>query len=296
MPENYWRSQLRQATLKDSFSLDGVGVHRGKVCSVTVKPADQDTGIIFFRSDKGGSGFQNEKIVASYDNVENATMCTQISNENGASLKTIEHLMAALYGMKVSNAIIEVQGEEIPILDGSSLRFVEQISRVGIKRQMRSRKILKVLKKIKVTDGDKFEEIEPFDGVEINAKCDFEAKGLKTDPVTFNFSKNNFVSKIAPARTFGFVSEAEYVKKHNLALGASLKNTVIYNDKGIPLNDDGLRFENESARHKVLDIIGDLALSQYWIQGRINCFCPSHKLNNILLRMLFASAENYEIL
>ncbi|MBO7454468.1 MAG: UDP-3-O-acyl-N-acetylglucosamine deacetylase [Alphaproteobacteria bacterium] len=287
---------MRQATLKDSFSLDGVGVHRGKVCSVTVKPADQDTGIIFFRSDKGGSGFQNEKIVASYDNVENATMCTQISNENGASLKTIEHLMAALYGMKVSNAIIEVQGEEIPILDGSSLRFVEQISRVGIKRQMRSRKILKVLKKIKVTDGDKFEEIEPFDGVEINAKCDFEAKGLKTDPVTFNFSKNNFVSKIAPARTFGFVSEAEYVKKHNLALGASLKNTVIYNDKGIPLNDDGLRFENESARHKVLDIIGDLALSQYWIQGRINCFCPSHKLNNILLRMLFASAENYEIL
>ncbi|MBO7537245.1 MAG: UDP-3-O-[3-hydroxymyristoyl] N-acetylglucosamine deacetylase [Alphaproteobacteria bacterium] len=287
---------MHQATLKDSFSLDGVGVHKGKVCSVTVKPADKDTGIIFFRSDKGGSGFQSEKIVASYDNVENATMCTQISNENGASLKTIEHLMAALYGMKISNAIIEVQGEEIPILDGSSLRFVEQISRVGIKRQVRSRKILKVLKKIKVTDGEKFEEIEPFDGFEINAKCDFEAKGLKTDPVTFNFSKNNFVSKIAPARTFGFVSEAEYVKKHNLALGASLKNTVIYNDKGIPLNDDGLRFENESARHKVLDIIGDLALSQYWIQGRVNCFCPSHKLNNILLRMLFASTENYEIL
>lgn len=287
---------MHQATLKDSFSLDGVGVHKGKVCSVTVKPADKDTGIIFFRSDKGGSGFQNEKIVASYDNVENATMCTQISNENGASLKTIEHLMAALYGMKISNAIIEVQGEEIPILDGSSLRFVEQISRVGIKRQVRSRKILKVLKKIKVTDGEKFEEIEPFDSFEINAKCDFEAKGLKTDPVTFNFSKNNFVSKIAPARTFGFVSEAEYVKKHNLALGASLKNTVIYNDKGIPLNDDGLRFENESARHKVLDIIGDLALSQYWIQGRVNCFCPSHKLNNILLRMLFASTENYEIL
>lgn len=287
---------MHQATLKDSFSLDGVGVHKGKVCSVTVKPADKDTGIIFFRSDKGGSGFQNEKIVASYDNVENATMCTQISNENGASLKTIEHLMAALYGMKISNAIIEVQGEEIPILDGSSLRFVEQISRVGIKRQVRSRKILKVLKKVKVTDGEKFEEIEPFDGFEINAKCDFEAKGLKSDPVTFNFSKNNFVSKIAPARTFGFVSEAEYVKKHNLALGASLKNTIIYNDKGIPLNDDGLRFENESARHKVLDIIGDLALSQYWIQGRMNCFCPSHKLNNILLRMLFASAENYEIL
>ena len=196
---------MRQATLKDSFSLYGAGVHQGRACFVTVKPAGVDTGIVFFRSDKESSGFQNEKIVASYSNVENATMCTQISNENGASLKTIEHLMAALYGMKISNAIIEVQGEEIPILDGSSLGFIEQISRVGIKRQMRSRKILKVLKKIKVTDGDKFEEIEPFSDFEINAKCDFEAKGLKTDPVTFNFSKNNFVSEIAPARTFGFV-------------------------------------------------------------------------------------------
>jgi UDP-3-O-[3-hydroxymyristoyl] N-acetylglucosamine deacetylase len=287
---------LRQATLRDSFSLDGIGVHRGKSCSVTVKPADEDVGIVFFRFDKENEGLQNEKIVASYDNVENATMCTQISNENGASLKTIEHLMAALYGMQISNAIVEVEGEEMPILDGSALKFVEKINEVGIEKQSKPRKILKVLKKVKVTDGNKFEEIEPFDDFEINAKCDFEAKGLKTDPVVFNFSKNNFMSEIAAARTFGFVSEVEYIKKHNLALGASLKNTVVYNDKGIPLNDGGLRFENESAKHKVLDIIGDLALSQYWILGRMNCFCPSHKMNNILLRMLFASSENYEIL
>jgi UDP-3-O-[3-hydroxymyristoyl] N-acetylglucosamine deacetylase len=287
---------LHQATLKDSFFIDGIGVHRGKDCSVTVKPADEDTGIVFFRSDKDDDGFKNEKIIAGYDNVTNATMCTQISNQNGATLKTIEHLMAALYGMKISNAIIEVQGEEIPILDGSSLKFIEKIKEEGIQKQSKSRKILKVLKKIKVTDGNKFEEFEPFDDFEINAKCDFEAKGLKTDPVIFNFSKDNFASEIAPARTFGFISEVEYIKKHNLALGASLKNTVVYNDKGIPLNDEGLRFENESAKHKVLDIIGDLSLSQYWIQGRMSCFCPSHKLNNILLRMLFASTENYEIL
>ena len=287
---------MHQATLKDSFFIDGIGVHRGKDCSVTVKPADEDTGIVFFRSDKDDNGFKNEKIIADYNNVTNATMCTQISNQNGATLKTIEHLMAALYGMKISNAIVEVQGEEIPILDGSSLKFIEKIKEVGIQKQSKPRKILKVLKKIKVTDGNKFEEFEPFDDFEINAKCDFEAKGLKTDPVIFNFSKDNFASEIAPARTFGFISEVEYVKKNNLALGASLKNTVVYNDKGIPLNDEGLRFENESAKHKVLDIIGDLSLSQYWIQGRMNCFCPSHKLNNILLRMLFASTENYEIL
>ena len=286
---------MHQATLNDSFYLSGIGVHRGRNCSVTVKPADEDTGIIFFRSDKEDAGFQNEKIVASYNNVTNAVMCTQISNGNKAALKTIEHLMAALYGMRISNAIIEVEGEEIPILDGSSLQFIEEIKKVGIQKQLKPRKILKVLKKIQVTDGDKFEEIEPFDDFEINAKCDFEAKGLKTDPVIFNFSKNNFASEIASARTFGFISEVEYIKKHNLALGASLKNTVVYNDKGIPLNDEGLRFENESAKHKVLDLIGDLALSQYWIHGRVNCFCPSHKLNNILLRMLFASSENYEI-
>lgn len=286
---------MHQATLKDSFSVDGIGVHLGRECFVTVRPADEDTGIIFFRSDKGESGFQNEEIIPIYNNVTNATMCTQICNENGASLKTIEHLMAALYGMKISNAIVEVQGEEIPILEGSSLKFIEKIKEVGIQQQSKPRKILKVLKKIKVTDGNKFEEIEPFYDFEINAKCDFEAKGLKTDPVIFNFSKNNFATEIAPARTFGFISEVEYIKKYNLALGASLKNTVVYNDNGVPLNDEGLRFENESAKHKVLDIIGDLALSQYWIQGRMNCFCPSHKLNNILLRMLFASSENYEI-
>ena len=287
---------MHQATLKDSFFIDGIGVHRGKDCSVTVKPADEDTGIVFFRSDKDDNGFKNEKIIADYNNVTNATMCTQISNQNGATLKTIEHLMAALYGMKISNAVVEVQEEEIPILDGSSLKFIEKIKEVGIQKQPKPRKILKVLKKIKVTDGNKFEEFEPFDDFEINAKCDFEAKGLKTDSVVFNFSKDNFASEIAPARTFGFISEVEYIKKNNLALGASLKNTVVYNDKGIPLNDEGLRVENESARHKVLDIIGDLSLSQYWIQGRMNSFCPSHKLNNILLRMLFASTENYEIL
>lgn len=287
---------MHQATLKDSFFIEGIGVHRGKDCSVTVRPADEDMGIVFFRSDKDDKGFKNEKIIASYDGVTNATMCTQICNENGASLKTIEHLMAALYGMKISNAIVEVQGEEIPILDGSSLKFIEKIKEAGIQKQLKPRKILKVLKRIKLTDGNKFEEIEPCSDFEINAKCDFEAKGLQTDSVIFNFSKNNFVSEIAPARTFGFISEVEYVKKHNLALGASLKNTVVYNDNGIPLNDEGLRFENESAKHKVLDIIGDLALSQYWIQGRVNCFCPSHKMNNILLRMLFASSENYEII
>ncbi len=287
---------MHQTTLKNPFFIDGIGVHRGRDCSVTVKPADEDIGIVFFRSDKGADGFQNEKIIPCYKNVVNATMCTEVSNENGASLKTIEHIMAALYGMKISNAIVEVQGEEIPILDGSSLKFIQLINKVGVEKQSKPKKILRVLKKIKVTDGDKFEEIEPFDDFEIDAECDFEAKGLKTDPVVFNFSKNNFASEIAPARTFGFISEVEYIKKHNLALGASLKNTVVYNDNGIPLNDEGLRFENESAKHKVLDIIGDLALSQYWIQGRMNCFCPSHKLNNILLRMLFASTENYEIL
>ncbi len=287
---------MYQTTLESLFSVDGIGVHKGQECTVTVKPAEEDTGIVFYRSDKGETGFKNEKIEASYKNVINATMCTQVSNENQASIKTIEHLMAALYGMRISNAIIEVVGEEIPILDGSSLKFVELINHVGIRKQQKPRKILKIKKTIKVTDGDKFEEFVPYDGFVIESKCDFAAKGLQTEPVVFDFSKDDFVKEIASARTFGFVSEVEYIKKHNLALGASLKNTVVYNDNGVALNDEGLRFENESATHKVLDIIGDLSLSQYWIQGKMNSFCPSHKLNNILLRMLFSTPENYEIL
>ncbi|MBQ3564957.1 MAG: UDP-3-O-[Alphaproteobacteria bacterium] len=279
---------LYQKTLGSAFSIEGIGVHSGKICSVKVSPAEENTGIMFQNS--------HELFPAIYNNVISTSLCTQISLGNTASVNTIEHLMAALYGMQISNAIIEPEGTEIPILDGSSLRFVELINQAGIVQQKSARKTIKILKKLKITDGDKFEEVIPDESFSISCSCDFQKKGLVTSPVHFDLNKNNFEKEIAPARTFGFFSEVEFIRKNNLAMGASMDNTVVYDDKGQPMNPEGLRMENESAKHKVLDLIGDLSLSGCWIQGKLNCFCPSHKLNNLIVRMIFNSSENYQII
>ena len=284
----YREVDLWQATLENQFSLEGVGGHNGETCQIKVSPANEDSGIIFRKNGK--------EIPADYKLVSNTNLCTQISNQNGDSVKTIEHLCAALYGMGVSNAVVDVEGEEIPMLDGSSLEFVKAIERVGVRCQYKPRKVLKILKKVRITDGDKYEEFEPYHDFCVNISCDFEVKGLKTLPEVFDFSKDDFLKEIASARTFGFEEDAESIRKNNLALGASLANTVVYDSSGIPLNKGGLRFANESVKHKILDVIGDMSLSQYWIHGKFNCFCPSHKLNNMMLRLLLSNPENYEIL
>ncbi|MBE6447052.1 MAG: UDP-3-O-[3-hydroxymyristoyl] N-acetylglucosamine deacetylase [Alphaproteobacteria bacterium] len=281
---------MRQATLRKMFSLSGIGVHSGKTFSVTVFPADEDFGIQFHRTDI------DWYISANWLNVQNATMCTQLTNNSGETIKTIEHLAASLYAMKISNALIETTGEEIPILDGSSMPYVKAIQDAGITEQLRPRRVLKILKNITVTESTKHETFSPFDDFTIDVECDFTAKGLTTSPAHFNMNSGNFMSEIASARTFGFVEEMESLQKNNLALGASLENAVGYNNQGQPLNKEGLRFQNESAVHKLLDIIGDLSLSEYWIAGKLSAFCPSHNLNNMLLRELFSNTDNYEII
>ena len=168
--------------------------------------------------------------------------------------------------------------------------------KIGVKQQSKNRKIIKIIKKVKVTDNEKYEELSSGDSFTFNIKCDFVKKGLLTSEINFDLNKDNFYENIAPARTFGFISDVEILRKNNLALGASLENTVVYDNYGKPMNAGGLRFENESVKHKLLDVIGDLSLSGYWIQGHFSAFCPSHKLNNILLKLLFSNPENYEIL
>ena len=281
---------MLQATLKEPFTLKGLGVHSGKECSVTVYPAEEDNGIIFKLKNS------QSVIKGNFSNVSDTRMCTQISNTEGQSLKTIEHLVAALYGLKISNAFIEVNGGEIPILDGSAKPFASEINKIGVKQQSKNRKIIKIIKKVKVTDNEKYEELSSGDSFTFNIKCDFVKKGLLTSEINFDLNKDNFYENIAPARTFGFISDVEILRKNSLALGASLENTVVYDNYGKPMNAEGLRFENESVKHKLLDVIGDLSLSGYWIQGHFSAFCPSHKLNNILLKLLFSNPENYEIL
>lgn len=281
---------MQQKTLKDNFYIEGIGVHGGQKCSISVKPAPENTGIIFISNESGN------KIIPNYKNVGCTAMCTQVANDQGDTIKTIEHLMAAFYGTGITNAIVEVSGGEVPILDGSAVYFVELIEKMGIESQNAPRKVLKVTESVQAIDGDKYIKVEPYSGFAVKASYDFTAKGLKTDTVEFDFAKDNFWKWIASARTFGFEADIDMVRKLNLALGASLENTVVYNDEGVPLNPEGLRMDNESARHKILDFIGDVSLSQYWIQGRFECHCSGHSLNNVFLRLLLSNIEKYEII
>jgi UDP-3-O-[3-hydroxymyristoyl] N-acetylglucosamine deacetylase len=277
-----------QATLKSVSSFDGIGTHSGKFCSVSIFPASENTGIIF----------KNEERIAEarFDNVSETTLCTTLSIGNGAGISTIEHLSAALYGLGITNALIETKDSEIPILDGSALPFVQKFLSVGIKKQSSRMKTLKILTSVKVQEEERWVSLSPANSFSINIECDFAAKGLKTHKTSFDFSKNNFTEEVALARTFGFFSDVEFLKKNNLAKGASLDNCVVFDDKGCPINKDGLRLPNEPVLHKILDVIGDMSLTQCNIVGRFDGFCPSHKMNNMLLRALFEKDDNYEII
>ncbi|MDR2794769.1 MAG: UDP-3-O-acyl-N-acetylglucosamine deacetylase [Holosporaceae bacterium] len=273
---------MLQKTIASSVSLEGIGVHNGKTCCIKILPAPEDHGIIFARTDLDG----NNIIPANYKNVSGTTMCTMLSNEFGASVSVVEHLCAALYGLGVSNALVNVDGNEIPILDGSSEIFVREIMSVGLKEQSKAQKILKIEETVRVENGKKWSSLSPADRFEINLSCDFTKKGLKTTPFSYVFFQDDFSRKIAPARTFGFLEDVEYIRKNNFASGSSLENTVVFDSQGCVINESPLRFENEPIRHKILDIIGDLSLSQYLIIGRYDGFCSGHELNNMLLKKL----------
>ncbi|MDR3179941.1 MAG: UDP-3-O-acyl-N-acetylglucosamine deacetylase [Holosporaceae bacterium] len=271
---------MLQKTIASPVSLEGIGVHSGKMCRIKILPAPEDYGIIFARTDLT----ENNIIPADYKNVSSTTLCTRLSNEFGASISVVEHLCAALYGLGISNAVVNVEGDEIPILDGSSEIFVREIMSVGLKNQSKARKILKIEKTVRVENGEKWSSLSAADHLEINLSCDFTKKSLKTAPFSYVFLQDSFAKEIAPARTFGFWEDLKYIRENNLANGASLENTVVFDSQGRALNEGHLRFENEPIRHKILDIIGDLSLSQYLIIGRYDGFCSGHELNNMLLK------------
>jgi UDP-3-O-[3-hydroxymyristoyl] N-acetylglucosamine deacetylase len=208
--------------------------------------------------------------------------------------------MSALYGLGITDADIEVENDEIPILDGSALQFVDAFTSVGMEKLDGNARILQVLKPVKIQDGEKWTSLSPADSFSVNIECDFTAKGLQTSPFSFNFSMENFAEEfteeIAPARTFGFFADLEFIRKNNLAAGASLDNTVVFDDRGKAINEEGLRFPDEPLRHKVLDVIGDLSLIESRIIARFDSFCPSHRTNNMILKALFADKNNYKLI
>ena len=276
-----------QSTLKDSVVFEGIGVHSGEPCRAKICPAEKDTGIIFVNTKT------QKQVRANYKNVANSAMCTKLVGD--ITVATVEHVSSALYGLNITNAIIEVDNDEMPILDGSALEFVKKITEVGIEPQMAPRKALRITKMVRLDDGEKWITLSPAESLSIKVNCDYSLKGLKTEPLKFDFAEGDYATEIAFARTFGFFEDAEFLKKNKLALGASLDNSVVFDKTGKPMNKEGLRAVNEPIRHKILDAIGDLAMSEYQIIGKYEAYCPSHKLHNLILRMLFSDARNYEI-
>ncbi len=284
-------SILQQNTIKEPLEFEGLSLHKGKNTKLRILPASPNTGIIFKRVDLK----KNNLIIANFQNVSDATLCTTITNNDGVSISTIEHLMAALYGKNVDNAIIEVDTDEVPILDGSSKVFVKAIDRVGLKTSDSSIKIIKILKKIEIKDGSKTISIEPSNTtLEIDFEIKFKNPIIGTQRNCINVYESD-LSEIYNSRTFCLYEDVEKLRKLNFAKGGSLDNAVVVKEDKV-LNENGLRNEKEFVNHKILDCIGDLYLSGHKVVAKLICSQGGHKLTNQLLRKVFSKNENFSII
>tara|TARA_B110001450_G_scaffold106626_1_gene100982 strand:+ start:3753 stop:4673 length:921 start_codon:yes stop_codon:yes gene_type:complete len=284
-------SVLNQKTINKNISFKGIGLHSGLEANLVIKPAEPNTGIVFKRVDLK----ENNIIIPNLFNVSSAFFCTTISNESGVSISTIEHLMAALYGVGIDNALVEIDNKEVPILDGSAKLFIDAISNVGIKNSNAPIKVIKIEKKIEFNDGKKTISIEPS---KISLDIDFELKyendliGTQRNVVKVFESD---LSDIYNSRTFCLFEDVEKLKNLGLAKGGSLDNAIVIKDNKI-LNKEGLRNEKEFVNHKILDCMGDLYLAGYKIIGKIVCSQGGHKLTNQLLRKVFKEKDNFSLL
>ena len=281
---------LSQKTLNKSLEIKGIGLHSGKKVTLKILPAEPNTGIQFKRTD-----LQSDNIVIpSVFNVSSANLCTTISNDAGVKISTIEHLMAALFTLGVDNSIIEIDNLEVPILDGSSKIFINEIKKVGLKDQNVPIKIILIRKKITYTEDEKFISIEPsktnlFIDFEIKYKTNFIGKQRNLIDVY-----NSDLTEVMESRTFCLYEDVEKLKKMGLALGGSLDNAIVVKD-GAVLNENGLRNKKEFVNHKILDCIGDLYLSGYRVIGKIECSQGGHRITNNLLRKVYSNKENFSI-
>ena len=281
----------KQQTVKNQFVLKGIGLHSGIKVNLTVQPAKIGNGIKFIRTDLS----KDNSINALWSNVTSTNHCTTISNDKGASVSTIEHLMSALSGMHIDNANILIDGPEIPIMDGSSFPFVEQLEFSGIDVQNVDRKFLLINKEIQVSYKDSYAKIIPNKQFSIDFEIEFESDLINKQSCQLQLINGNYKSDISTARTFGFEKDVDYLRSNGLALGGSLDNAVVVGENNI-LNKEGLRFEDEFVRHKILDSIGDLYLAGNPMQGYFYGNKSGHYLNNQLLRKLFSDKSNFDLI
>lgn len=278
-----------QTSIERPVSCYGIGVHSGKKTQLTLKPAPANTGIVFVRSDVAAV---SNILQAHYSMVTDTSMSTTISNDAKVKVSTIEHLMAALYGSRIDNVIVEIDGEEVPIMDGSSKPFVFLIECAGIVELGAPRKKLKLLKELSVSHKDSQIIASPSDHFSIEVDIEFSSKAIGKQSMSIN-DINLFKDEISSARTFGFMHELEYLKSKGLARGASLENAIGI-EKDVILNEGGLRYENEFARHKLLDAVGDFYTCGSNIQANFHCTKPGHFLNHEILVKIFSDPNNYE--
>ncbi len=269
----------------------GVGLHTGEKVFLTLKPAEPNTGILFRRVDLNPV----VEILARAENVGDTTLSTTLMKD-GVRVSTIEHLLSAMAGLGVDNAIVEVSASEVPIMDGSAGPFVFLLQSAGIVEQNALKRFLRIKKKLMVEDGDKWASLEPFDGFKVTFTLDYDHPVLKNSiqSATLDFSSASYVKEVSRARTFGFLSEYEWLKSQNLGLGCSLNNVIVLDDYRV-VNEDGLRYEDELVKHKILDAVGDLYLLGTGLIGAFRGFKSGHTLNNRLLRALLAKKSAWEI-
>ncbi len=282
---------IKQRTLKRIVQATGVGLHTGKKVTLTLRPAPANTGVIYRRTDLNPP----VDFPADAKSVRDTMLCTCLVNEHDVRISTVEHLNAALAGLGIDNIIIEVDAPEIPIMDGSAAPFVYLLMDAGIELLNSAKKFLRIKETVRVEDGDKWAEMRPYNGFHLDWTIDFNHPAIEGDTKRFQleFSAESFVRQISRARTFGFVRDIEYLQSRGLCLGGSFDCAIVVDDYRV-LNEDGLRFEDEFVRHKMLDGIGDLFMCGHNIIGAVSSFKSGHALNNKLLLAVLAKQEAWE--
>ena len=284
-----------QKTINKSFNIEGITLHSGEKSNLSVNPATANTGIVFRRVDIKNSN-EESLIEAKFNNVCVSDLCTKITNKYGISVSTIEHLMSALHGMGIDNAIVEIDCDELPILDGSSLEYVRNIEEVGLKSLNVEKKYLSISRPIVFSMNDSFVKVSPSDNLEIDYTISYDHNLIKEQRFNYEFKDSNqFKNLISNCRTFGFKEEVDSLRKKGLIAGGSLDNAIVLDKKGI-LNNDKLRQENEFVKHKILDFIGDIYLLGYSVKGAFEIYKGGHRLTHETMNSIMSDQSNWRLI
>ncbi|NWF98416.1 MAG: UDP-3-O-acyl-N-acetylglucosamine deacetylase [Nitrospirae bacterium] len=276
-----------QRTLREEIILEGIGLHTGSFSRVCIKPAPRDSGIVFVRTDR------NVSIMANVNSVSDTAFATTLGY-NGTKVRTVEHVLAALSGLGIDNAVIEVNGKEMPILDGSSLEISDLIIKSGIAKQSKKRPYIKITSPVTLSEGNSEIAVVPYNGRRITYRIHFNHHFLGEQAMSIELTEENFMMEIAPARTFGFLKDVEYLKANGFARGGSFENAIILGDQGV-LNSTGLRYRDEFVRHKILDLIGDFSLCGFPIYGHIIANKSGHTTNIKFIKKLLMNTDHWEL-